>query len=164
MSEKNHLQKRHRKAQRFKYYGMAAVGISALLLALLIGSVLLPGLRGFVQPQIKVTLEQGELLTLQNVQKSMLAELNPDADRPTRRAIFSLMTSAVVIMAKEDGSEKQVYWIPASDKAARYLKDDVDLKLPEHARGITDQQIEWRVQLVLVLEALLDALAQRMAA
>lgn len=138
-----HLQKRHRKAERFKYYGMAAVAVSALLLVLLLASVMMPGLRGFNQPQIKVTLEEGAPLTLAEIQKPLLTMIHEDADRPTRRALFSLMTSAAVIMAKKDSTDTNTYWIPASDKAARYLKGYVDLSLPEHARGITDQQIQW---------------------
>jgi hypothetical protein len=48
-------------------------------------------------------------------------------------------------------------------KLADRIDADVLMELIDRCLE-ADQQIEWRVQLVLVLEALLDALAQKMAA
>ncbi|MFO1241625.1 MAG: phosphate ABC transporter permease PstA [Rickettsiales bacterium] len=142
-----HLRKRHRKSERFRYYGIAAVCMSALLLLILIGSVVMPGLRGFTQPQIAVTLADGDALSLVNIQKAMLQMVANNADRATKRALFSLVTTSAVTMAHRDKADNNTLWIPASDKAAYYLKGLMDESLPAYARGLTDQQIEWLKQM-----------------
>jgi DNA polymerase-3 subunit delta' len=79
------------------------------------------------------------------------------------RLVIDFLTDALAVTTgyqpRRTGSEDA----PAIRELARRVESEQLLALLDRCLE-ADQQIEWRVQLVLVLESLLDALAQRMPA
>lgn len=144
MSNTARLNARHRAAVRFKWYGMISVGIAALLLVLLMASIIVPGLRGFMRTEVLVAVSKEEATSLHAIQLGLQKEFPGVEKREDRRQLFTLIAANAAQQAAPEGEK---IWAPASSRVARYLNGDINMKLPEYARGMTDKQVEWTKKL-----------------
>ncbi|MFW0776468.1 MAG: phosphate ABC transporter permease PstA [Rickettsiales bacterium] len=158
--------KRMKAEKRFRFYGVAALGFSVLVLVLLMLSLFVHGLPGFMQTQVKLTipfdealfeLEEGEKLKSVSASayvvlvRQSLKNTFPDVTEPKdRRALYALVSSVegwkLKTMLKKNpallGTQKDI-WLTASSLTDAFYKGNVKEETPEANRKITNQQIAW---------------------
>jgi phosphate transport system permease protein len=160
LHQERFLRRRHRKEQRFRWYGRTAVLFACLLLVLLLGSITSRAIPGFYRHVLvmEVMLDP-ELLpadALSDADYAKLAKrsikaLFPEVtSRSEQRTLTGLISASAADTLREQvmlhpdwvGSSKS-FRLPVGADADLYLKGKIDRSLPESERKVSDQQIGW---------------------
>ena len=167
------LRRRYASERRFRAYGLTAIAIGMIFLAVLLWTVIGQGYTAFFQTQIRLPITFSKSIIDPNdkakadptvlrtvnyprlVQDSLAQELGID---PNNRAAMSsamqLVSQGVraqlANMVMDDLSiigTTQEIWIYANSTVDSAVKGQYDLSVPEARRPIKDQQLEWIRQL-----------------
>lgn len=158
------LFKRYQKEKRFKRFGISAILLSLVFLAVLFTSIIGKGHSAFFQTYIKldVYLDDQEIdiddlisSNYQGLVKRALRENFPDVrKRGEKRKLYSLVSSGAGFqigeMVKEDLNligQTITVWLVADDEVDMVMKGKVDIESPEDERKINDLQLKWLDQL-----------------
>ena len=158
------LNKRYRTERRFRRCGVAAIILSLLFLSFLFVSISLNGYSAFTQTYIQLDivldpdiLRQDALAAADypGLVKKSLRRMFPDVQgRRDKRSLYKLVSTGAAFQVREMvlnqpeliGKTLQV-WVPADDDTDMLIKGHVDRNLPESARRLKDNQLEWIDQL-----------------
>jgi phosphate transport system permease protein len=157
-----HLAKRHRAERRFKALGLAALGFAGVMLLVLMLSIIRPGISGFTQHSLRVTVDTAGIsaqlardpaavdyyaLTNAALLKSVGAE---HADAAARHQLLALGGTFGAFAVKEEILAHPAQWgkvmevtLPLASNADLLLKGSIDRDAPMAERPISDQQIIW---------------------
>jgi phosphate transport system permease protein len=154
------LKRRYRAERRFRFYGMAAIVLSLVFLALLFVSIVAKGYSAFSQTYIRlavffdpVVLKQDTLVNADYValvRESLFKKFPQVEGRQDKRLLASLVSSGSVYqlrnMVLKDpelvGKTVEV-WLPADDDIDMLIKGHFRRDLPESERRVSDKQIAW---------------------
>ncbi len=154
------LKRRYRAERRFRFYGMAAIVLSLLFLALLFASIVFKGYSAFWQTSIRLSiffdpavLQQDTLVNADYaalVREALFKKFPQVEGRQDKRQLAALMSSGGVYrlrdMVLKDpdlvGQAVEV-WLPADDDIDMLIKGHFRRDLPESERRVTDLQIAW---------------------
>lgn len=160
-----HLQARHRAERRFQLYGKLALGFAGLILVLVLGSIIFPGIKGLTRSEIRLEIKAEETVdSMQQLRrkspiwtKHALLTLFPAAqqDVALRRQLYKVISPSAaapavmaawreVAMGKPamSGDVREV-WVPSSDAVDMLMKGRVDVHAPEAERVLNNQQVAW---------------------
>jgi phosphate transport system permease protein len=154
------LNRRYRAERRFRFYGLAAIVLSMVFLALLFASIVGKGYSAFWQTSIRLAvffdpdvLKKDTLVNADYAAlvRASLYSLFPQVEgRQDKRLLASLVSSGAVYrlrdMALKDpelvGKTVEV-WLSADDDTDMFIKGHFSRDLPESERRVSDKQIEW---------------------
>ena len=148
------LLRRKRAERRFQLYGILAISAAVGFLVVFLASIVSRGYMGFVQTEIRLTVnfEQGlvEAGSYRKILRTSLAELFPEAgsSRAERRALAGLVSAGTVFVLRETVDAEpaiagtvQDVWVLASDPVDQFYKGRIDASLPEEERPISDASL-----------------------
>lgn len=158
------LRRRYAAQTRFKFYGLAAIGVALLMLAVLFGTIILNGASAFRQTyiQMELTLDAAEIdpegsrdpevlsrADYEGLVKAALRDMFPEVTkRKEKRELYDLVSSGAAfdlrakVMADPDLVGRTVtLWVPASDDVDMYMKGHIRADVAEEERRISDNQI-----------------------
>jgi len=154
------LKRRYRAEKRFRFYGLAAIVVSLVFLALLFVSIVAKGYTAFWQTSIRLpiffdsqvlqrdTLVNADYAAL--VRAALFQKFPQVESRQERRLLTSLVSSGSVyqlrdmILKDPDLAGKTVeIWLPADDDVDMLAKGYFRRDLPEAERRVSDRQIAW---------------------
>jgi len=158
------LKRRYRAERRFRFYGLSAIVISLVFLALLFVSIVAKGYTAFWQTSMRLPIHfDTQVLqrdTLVNADyaalvRAALFQKFPQVEgRQERRLLTSLVSSGSVyqlrdmILKDPDLAGKTVeVWLPADDEIDMLVKGYFRRDLPESERRVSDKQLAWIEQL-----------------
>ncbi len=139
------IRARHRADQRFRLYGILALGGAAAMLGVLLVSLMVPGVKGLfylqaslpISPEVQqVTQELPPSLQV----KRVLSAYFPDVTaRRDKRALYSLLAPHAGIAAQ---THDTVMHVPLSSSSALWVSDGM---LPDTFKryGLSQQQAAW---------------------
>jgi phosphate transport system permease protein len=160
------LRRRYAAERRFRFYGLAAIGLAVLMLALLLGSIVSKGYTAFLQTRIGLDIhfdpavidpagtrdpavlagaDYGKLV------RTALQARFPEADgRQDRRALGDLVSSGAAYrlrdMVANDptliGTTRTI-WLTADDTTDMLNKGFIRRDVDQAERALTDRQIAW---------------------
>jgi phosphate transport system permease protein len=165
------LRKRYAAERRFKLYGVAAIGIALGMLAVLLASIVSQGYTAFAQHDLALEIyfdpaeidPQGtrDAAVLSGANYAALARQSLQAvfpeveSRTDKRRLNSIISNGAGFelrqMVMDDPSligTRQTVRIAMASDYDQLLKGNIDRHLPETARKVTDQQIQWLDKLV----------------
>jgi phosphate transport system permease protein len=160
------LRRRYAAERRFKAIGLMGVLTALGLLALLLATVVAQGYTAFVQTNIRLDIrfdegtidpsgtrspEQLSRANYTQLIREALAEAFPTVEgRREVRALRGLISSGAPLQLRDMVLDDpriigtvQSVWLLAGDEVDQFWKGFVDRDLPESARRIKDQQIQW---------------------
>jgi len=154
------LAKRYRAEKRFRLYGLMAIAVSLIFLALLFISVGAKGYSALFQTFIKLDiffdpaiLRQDSLATAnyQGLVKQSLRKMFPEVKgRRDKRQLYALVSSGasfqlrdLVLKHPDVIGETQEVWLPADDDVDMLIKGHVDREAAEGERRLKDKQLAW---------------------
>ena len=154
------LAKRYRAERRFKLYGLGAIVISLLCLAILFMSIVGNGYKAFQQTYIELEvffdpalLDQENLSTADysGLVKSTLRTMFPEVrGRSDKRELYQLISPGaafhfreMVLKDPEIIGERISLWAPADDDVDMLLKGKFKKDVAESSRRLSDQQLVW---------------------
>ena len=159
------LARRHAAERRFRWYGIVAIGFAAVMLLLLLGSILGPGISGFTRHELRVDVDMGagspvgkagETDYYEVTRQALLASTGETLkDSAARHQLLSLAGTfaafevknaaifATPAMARDTFDGKMRVWIPLSSNADLLLKGKIDAHAPMAERPLTDLQLHW---------------------
>jgi phosphate transport system permease protein len=154
------LRRRYAAETRFKLYGIAALSIAAIMLALLVFSIVSKGYTAFWRTEVTLTVyvDPAEIDTADlahanfgKLIKNSLATLFPDVEgRSDRRALNDLISSGADIQLQhlivENPSligQTIELTVPVSDDVDMLAKGYIDRDVAEADRRLGDNQIGW---------------------
>jgi phosphate transport system permease protein len=157
---KQGLGKRYRAERRFRIYGLTAILVSFVFLALLFISVVSNGYSAFFRTLIQldiafdpgsVTAETLSTANYSGLVKKSLSQLFPDvSDRKEKRQLYGLVSSGAAFqirrLAMEDPAvvgKTLPVWVPANDDVDMFMKGQMQRDVPESERRLTDRQLTW---------------------
>ncbi len=158
------LKRRYRAERRFRFYGLAAIVLSLMFLALLFVSIVAKGYSAFWQTSIRLpivfdpaVIQQDTLVNADYAAlvREALFKKFPQVDgRQDKRQLTALMSSGSVYrlrdMVLKDpdlvGRGAEV-WLLADDDVDMLIKGHFRRDLPEAERRVSDKQIAWIEQL-----------------
>ncbi len=126
MSSSGHYLRRKQANIRFRFYGMAALGLALLLLALLLGSIFWQGIGGF--RQAKITLPITKIVMQENGAQAQMRQalrgLFPEVTTPAqKRELYTLASiGAPFEWAEQNLTKSDKAIISASDAVNLWLK------------------------------------------
>ncbi len=159
------LRRRYAAEQRFRVYGMVAIGLALTMLFILFATIVNNGWSAFRQTYVRldVTLAEAEIdpggardaavlsrADYEGRVKATLRDMFPDVTkRRDRRELYDLVSSGAAYDLRDAvlddpslvGGTLQL-WVPASDDVDMYMKGYISAATPEDARRISDRQIE----------------------
>ena len=167
------LRRRYASERRFRAYGLSAIAIGMIFLAVLLWTVIGQGYTAFFQTQIRLPITFSKSIVDPNdkakadptvlrtvnyprlVQDALAKELGIDPnDRAAMSSAMQLVSQGVraqlANMVMDDLSivgTTQEIWIYANSTVDSAVKGQYDLTVPEARRPIKDQQLEWIRQL-----------------
>lgn len=154
------LKRRYRAERRFRFYGLAAIVLSLLFLALLFASIIGKGYSAFWQTSVRLAvffdpevLKQDTLVNADYaalVRESLFKTFPQVEGRQDKRQLNALVSSGAVYqlrsMALKDpgmiGRTIDV-WLPAAADVDMLVKGHFRRDLAEAERRVSDQQITW---------------------
>jgi len=162
---KQGLGKRYRAERRFRIYGLAAILVSFVFLALLFISIVSNGYSAFFRTLIRldiafdpgsVTRETLSTADYSGLVKKSLGQLFPDvSNRKDKRQLYGLVSSGAAFqlrrLAMEDPSligRTHSVWVPANDDVDMLMKGQAPRDVPESERRLTDRQLTWIDRLI----------------
>jgi phosphate transport system permease protein len=154
------LKRRYRAERRFRFYGLSAIVLSILFLAVLFASIVGKGYSAFWQTSIRLavffdpevikkdTLVNADYAAL--VRESLFKRFPQVEGRQDKRLLTSMVSSGSVYrlrdMVLQDpdlvGKSAEV-WLPADDDIDMLIKGHFRRDLPESERRVSDKQIAW---------------------
>jgi phosphate transport system permease protein len=154
------LQRRYRAERRFRFYGLAAIVMSLVFLALLFVSIFGKGYSAFRQTHVRLevffdpeVLRQDTLVNADYaalVRESLLKKFPQAEGRQDRRQLTALVSSGAVyrlrdmVLKDPELVGKTVEaWLPADDDVDMLIKGHFRRDLPESERRVSDKQIAW---------------------
>lgn len=164
--QQKHLARRHAASRRFRWYGLAGLGIALGTLLLLLGTMVFKGYSAFFQTQIQLKISfdrplidpegNGSETSLgrgdyRAVVKNAMKQAFPGVtDRNDTIKLVKLLSDAapyqVQSLLKEHpewtGTTRDV-WLIASDNVDMWVKGVVSRGGPEKQRRISDKQAKW---------------------
>ena len=158
------LKRRYRAERRFKIYGIAAIVISLVFLAILFATIVGNGYTAFQQTKIKIDVYfdpaefQDKLAADANflgIVKTSLSQLFPDVSgRRDKRSLYGLISGGASFQVREMLLQDRSLigrvvpiWVPADDDVDMLLKGHMDRSVPEEKRRLKDKQLAWIDQL-----------------
>jgi phosphate transport system permease protein len=164
------LRRRYRAERRFRAYGMLAVALGIVFVLFLFWSIVSKGYTAFQQTYVKldVTYAADEIdpagtrapADLENanyaaVLRASLRSIFPDVEgRRELRALYGLVSDAAPFELRErvlaDPSligRTETVWVLADDRVDMVVKGQIDRRLPEDQRAITDAELGWLARL-----------------
>jgi len=158
------LHRRYRAEHRFRMYGIIAIAVSLVFLALLFIALGVKGYSAFWQTYIKLdihfdreVLQQASLATAdyQSLVKNSLRTLFPKVkSRRDKRQLYGLASRGaafqlrkIVLNNPQIIGRKQSIWLTADDDVDMLLKGHIRRDVPEDSRRLTDKQLAWIDQL-----------------
>jgi phosphate transport system permease protein len=157
---KKGLARRYRAEQRFRLYGLSAIALSIVALALLFASIIGNGYTAFRQTHLRLDVFfDPEILrrdALVNADydalvKASLQKMFPEVEsRQERRQLFGLVSSGAgyllrgIALKDPDAIGRTVaLWVPADDDVDMIVKGHYRRDVPEDARRVSDRQLAW---------------------
>ena len=160
------LAKRRSAERRFRAYGIVAITLAALALAILFTSIIGNGYTAFQQTYIELEVTYDpEVLGIGEVRdskalsganypglvKKTMRDMFPDVKgRKARRALYGVVSSGAAFMLRElvlanpglVGRTERIR-VPADDDIDMLVKGHIDRAAPESERRVKDNQIGW---------------------
>jgi phosphate transport system permease protein len=154
------LKRRYSAERRFRFYGLAAIVLSLVFLALLFVSIVAKGYSAFSQTYIRLAvffdpevLKQDTLVNADYValvRESLFKKFPQVEGRQDKRQLNSLVSSGSVYQLRDMvlkdpeliGQTVEV-WVPADDDIDMLIKGHFRRDLPESERRVSDKQIAW---------------------
>ena len=147
------LAARHRRETRFQWYGRAALIIAFAMLATLMASILVPGVKGFTRTEIAVRVDASRLSSLDLPKAGFVAREGlkarfPDVrDATARRKLLLMLAPGYERAAHKQLSgaspaENILIWLPVADGLHRLYRDP-----SAEVMGVSALQIAWFEQL-----------------
>jgi phosphate transport system permease protein len=157
---KSGLTRRYRAERRFRFYGLSAILLSILFLALLFASIVGKGYSAFWQTDIKLdvffdpAVLQKEALVNADYSaliKAAVQNLFPEVDsRQDRRLLNTLVSTGagyqlrgMVLQDPGIVGKTVSVWVPADDEVDMTLKGHFRRDVPEAERRMSDKQLAW---------------------
>jgi len=160
------LAERQARERRFRRYGLTAILLGLLMVALLFTDIIAKGHTAFMQTaiQLELTLDPETLGVGPSPSRDDLARANYDGvvkravralfpevtARRDRRMLTGLVSPGAGFvlraMVLEDPSligQTLTVWVPADDDVDMLMKGHIDRDLPETERRVKDQQLAW---------------------
>lgn len=154
------LKRRYRAERRFRRYGICAVTLSLIFLALLFANMILNGYTALSQTYIRLdvfydatVLHRDALASADygRLVKGALSDLFPDVQgRREKRDLFRLVSSGAsfelrdrILAHPERIGERESVWVLADDDVDMLVKGHIPRDLPESERRISDRQLQW---------------------
>ena len=162
---KSGLAKRNAAEKRFRVYGVIAIFIGLVFLAILFFSIIQKGYSAFVQTFVQLSIyidpeidpegnryaktiadaDYGKLI------KSSLRTMFPEVtSRRDKRALYSVISSGATYQLRSLVMDKPfligttvTLWVPVDDEVDAFFKGKVDRSLPESDRRLKDNQLLW---------------------
>ena len=158
------LAKRYRAERRFKFYGLAAIVISLLCLAILFTSIVGNGYKAFRQTYIKLEVffdpaildhENLSAADYSGLVKSTLRNMfTMVKGRSDKRELYKLVSPGaafqlreIVLKDPDIVGERLSVWVPADDDVDMLMKGYFNTDAAESSRRLSDQQMGWIEQL-----------------
>jgi len=158
------LAKRYRAERNFKLYGLTAIILSLLFLALLFSNIIAKGYTAFQQTFIQLDvffdpqiLQQEALAKADygGIVKNSLRQMFPEAKtRSEKRRLYGLVSSGAAYQLRDMVLERPEIigktlpvWVPADDDIDMLIKGHIQRNLPEGEGRLSKQQLEWVDQL-----------------
>jgi phosphate transport system permease protein len=161
------LQRRYRKETVFRLYGLLATTVGVIFLLLFFSTLIFKGASAFLQTHIRLEIEyspdilapDGMLDTayadFDAIVRNALAEQFPQAsDRSARRELQRMVSigagyqlRAAVESTPHLLGKRQSILLPASASVDMVVKGNIDRRLPEEQRQVSDRQLAWIDQL-----------------
>lgn len=151
---------RHRADRRLQFYGLGAIALAVLLIAVLIGSLVSTGYQSFVQTHVsfevhvdpaKVDAGDPARGNFRLIVRESFAAQFPEVTSPRdQRALLDIMTADAPYIVRDRvvadptliGRRFQVS-MPVSDAFDQLWKGVTPRDVPENQRKVTDKQIAW---------------------
>ena len=163
------LKRRYAAERRFQAYGIAAVSVGLIFLAVMFFTIIKAGYPAFTETRIKlsVTLDEGVIdpagtrdhdalmiADYTSLARKALRDLIPVSDRAERKDLHSLLSSGVDVQLRNmvtDDPEligtTQDLWVLADGDVDSIVKGAISRETPESRRPINNRQLEWIDQL-----------------
>ncbi len=147
------LRRRYAAERRFRLAGVAAVGLAAVMLLVLLGSIVGKGYTAFRQTTIRleVTLDKTQVEErnyMAILRQALYAQVPEAGDRATRRSLNDLLSSGapyeLEAMVKADPSivgTRRTVWVRADDEVDQFMKGFIPRDVPESERRLNDVKI-----------------------
>jgi len=157
---KSGLNRRYRAERRFRFYGLSAIVLSIMFLALLFASIVGKGYSAFWQTEIKLdvffdpaVLQKEALINADYpaLIKAAVQNLFPEVDgRQDRRLLNALISTGAGyqlrgMVLKDPGIVGRTVsvWVAADDEVDMTLKGHFRRDVPEAERRMSDKQLAW---------------------
>ncbi|MCG6917101.1 MAG: phosphate ABC transporter permease PstA [Deltaproteobacteria bacterium] len=158
------LAKRYRAEGRFKFYGLAAIVMSLLCLAILFISIVGNGYKAFRQTYVELEVffdpaildhENLSAANYSGLVKSTLRKMFPEVKgRSEKRELYKLVSPGaafqlrkMVLKDPEIIGRSISVWVPADDDVDMLIKGYFSTDAAENARRLSDKQLAWIEQL-----------------
>ncbi len=158
------LRRRYVRERRFKLLCLSALGVAAIFLVVLIGSIVSRGWSGFLVTQMELTVTYSEdLVDPANpadgnfrmiVAEAQQKEFPEATSRSDLRALLGLVSNGGFIDVRnavvDDPSlvgQTVTLWVPAASDIDMLNKGYIDRSAPEELRRVDDQTMAWVDQL-----------------
>jgi len=154
------LRKRYARERRFKLMCLAALGVAAIFLVVLIGSIVSRGWSGFLVTQMELTVTYSpEMVDASNpadgnfrmiVVEALQKEFPEATDRSSMRALLGLVSNGGFLAVRnavvDDPSlvgQTVTMWVSAASDIDMLNKGYVDRTAAEELRRVDDQTMAW---------------------
>lgn len=148
-----HLVRRHRAERRFRLCGLLALGFSGLMLLVLLGSIVRPGISGLMRHQLRLEVSlpaDGDMYAATHTAliDSLPAEirLGVEVDPAARHQLFALAGTFSAFTVRNrlraDPDQSQV-WVPFASNADLLLKGRIDRDAEHAVLPLSDAQLQW---------------------
>ena len=154
------LGKRYRKERRFRIYGLTAVVMSMVFLAILFVSISFMGFKAFEETYVRldiffdpsvVTTDNLEEANYASLIKNSLKKLFPEVtERREKRRLYKIVSSGAAYALRnqviKDTSligKTQSVWLMADDEVDLVVKGQIDRSVPEIERLVSDKELQW---------------------
>ena len=160
---KKSLSSRYKKETLFRFFGLSALSAGIILLVEFFYSVLSQGVSAFSQTYISLEVDFSDNLVVKNnkidsidsnydaIIRSALRERFPEVkNRQDRRELYKLISIGAVYqlidhldMSPGDIGYRKILSFPTSSDVDMYVKGNIDRKLDESKRPLTNNQMMW---------------------
>lgn len=160
------MQRRHAAEKRFRWYGRGAIVLSLSFLVFMFTAIIFRGAGAFQQSQISLNItfdeqiidpqglrDSGELsrANYKPLITDALTEIFPSVtERRDKNKLYKLLSTAAVFELGDRVSDNpgligstQTVWLSASSEVDLYMKEKIDLEVPEDLRRLKDQDTVW---------------------
>ena len=160
---KKSLSSRYKKETLFRFFGLSALSVGIIFLVIFFYSVLSQGVSAFSQTYISLEVDFSDNLVVKNnkidsidsnydaIIRSALRERFPEVkNRQDRRELYKLISIGAVYqlidhldMSPGDIGYRKILSFPTSSDVDMYVKGNIDRKLDESKRPISNNQMMW---------------------